>query len=431
MFGELNEPVGGGVTRVVPPNGPSEGVCPGVTGDKLPEDKEPCCKGPNAPVAPGPVVWWHPHAKTTKADNDNSVKQLLRMSEQSVGRKLKCGPSRSRKSVPAFNQEISLDLQGDIASFNKTWEINERPNWFPTPKNGYSKCTICDEETGDTGERSKERPVISEFLTHTVGKVVLMARNVHTMHRLIFSVAICAGFTDPLATMALAQPPATTPGPASANVAQRSDGNPELRKLQLPPGQAESVATRLGLEYRDMPSVQISFDPRASQLIVMAPMVMHQTIADQVESLLEADRRVAGSQSDAGVFTYLLRNLNWQQFETEFQKLSLAPASVTSSRAGQLAVFRLTTAPLMGSTVEVNRKSGTVRISSSPAKTDGWRKLIAALDVPAAASEERRACPDSTCHSIVGQSGKKEAKQHSGQRPGETAISHRCVPTRC
>ena len=172
----------------------------------------------------------------------------------------------------------------------------------------------------------------------------------------------------------------TTVGAQSADPAAAAPA--VLRKLQLPPGQAGSVATRLGLQYRDQEDVQISFDPRENQLLVMAPRAMHPQIDQQVDAILDADRRATGTTSGSSEFTYLLRHADWQRFEREFQKLSLAPASVTRSRSGQLAAFRLTSAPLMGSIVEVNRRTGSVHVSSAPSKIEAWRKLIAALDIP-------------------------------------------------
>ena len=157
----------------------------------------------------------------------------------------------------------------------------------------------------------------------------------------------------------------------------------ELRTIDVPIGQSASVATRLGLQYRDQPNVQISFDSREDRLIVMAPSAMQEVIANQVNALLETDSRALQTGQTSGDFSYRLRHLDWKAFEREFQKLSLAPASVLRVRSGQVASFRLTTAPMMGSTVEVNRNTGVVQVRSGATTINGWKKIIQTLDSPA------------------------------------------------
>ncbi|WP_235033470.1 secretin N-terminal domain-containing protein [Rubripirellula obstinata] len=170
----------------------------------------------------------------------------------------------------------------------------------------------------------------------------------------------------------------------SSNVPNGPDPNgSELRTINLPIGQAALVATRLGLQYRGQSDVQISFDAREDRLIVMAPPSIQQTIAKQVNELLEIDSQAKQTGQANDEFSHRLRHLNWQAFEREFQKLSLAPASVLRVRGGQVAAFRLTTAPMMGSTVEVNRNTGVVRVQSSATMINGWKKVIQTLDAPA------------------------------------------------
>lgn len=161
-----------------------------------------------------------------------------------------------------------------------------------------------------------------------------------------------------------------------------------LRTINLPIGQSASVATRLGLQYRDQKEVQISFDAREDRLIVMAPAAIQKTIASQVDALLETDIRASANGQTNDEFSHRLRHINWNAFEREFQKLSLAPASVVSVRGGQVAAFRMTTAPMMGTTVEVNRTTGVVRVQSNSGMMAGWKKIIQTLDSPISKNDQ-------------------------------------------
>jgi type II secretory pathway component GspD/PulD (secretin) len=163
----------------------------------------------------------------------------------------------------------------------------------------------------------------------------------------------------------------------------------QLRTINLPRGQSASVATRLGLKYRDQQQVNISFDDREDRLIIMAPPSMQAEIANEVDALIETDSRAIANGAVNGEFTHRLRHLSWDGFEREFEKLSLAPASVTSVRSGQIAAFRMTTPPMLGSTVEVNRRSGIVHVQSNPNMISGWKKLILTLDSPASGNGQQ------------------------------------------
>ena len=68
--------------------------------------------------------------------------------------------------------------------------------------------------------------------------------------------------------------------------AQQNSG-PRLQKLAVPAAQAKSVATKLSLQYREVPGVQISPDVRNGQLVVMAPEATQQSI--DVHRQLSAD----------------------------------------------------------------------------------------------------------------------------------------------
>ena len=165
----------------------------------------------------------------------------------------------------------------------------------------------------------------------------------------------------------------TASGQAIGNAAQ-------IQKIQVPPHEASEIATRMGLLYRDVSGVQISSDSRNGQLIVMAPSSLQAKIADDVQTWMQSDARAKSASNLSGDYTHLLRNINAAQFETQFKQLTAAPPSVTRSRNGEQAIFRLSRGMLVGSTVQVDRRVGTVTVMASASKMEGWKKLIAMMD---------------------------------------------------
>ncbi len=165
---------------------------------------------------------------------------------------------------------------------------------------------------------------------------------------------------------------------ASDTYAQKSD-QPKLKTLSVPASQARSLATRIGMRYRDMPGVQISPDVRNERLIVMAPEATHRKIASEVESLL-ADGGVQQVSAQSGPYSVPLVHVTWREFEDELQRIEGRRMPVTTSRGGERAAYQLTTKPMQGTTVEVDRRNNTVTVIAPQPSLPGWKKMIQALD---------------------------------------------------
>ncbi len=164
---------------------------------------------------------------------------------------------------------------------------------------------------------------------------------------------------------------------ASGLRAQDSAG-PRLQKLPVPASQAKSIATKLSLEYRDVPGVQISPDARNQQLVVMAPETTQRSIAKEVQSMLASHRNAStrGSRPLSLGLTYI----TWREFEDSLQRLAGGPIPVTTSRNGERAAFQLTAVPLQGTTIEVDRRNNSITVVAPQPSLPGWQKMIAMLD---------------------------------------------------
>ncbi|NND98408.1 MAG: general secretion pathway protein GspD [Pirellulaceae bacterium] len=154
----------------------------------------------------------------------------------------------------------------------------------------------------------------------------------------------------------------------------------QLQKLSVPSAQAQSLATALSLRYHDMPGVRISPDARNHHLVVMAPADTQQQIANDVRQLLSAGGVRTSASQTQGPLNINLANIGWHEFEQSIQKADGGMTPVTTSRNGQTATYQLTTAPLHGTTVTINRRENTVTIEAPDTILAGWYKLVSALD---------------------------------------------------
>ncbi|MEM9645357.1 MAG: secretin N-terminal domain-containing protein, partial [Planctomycetota bacterium] len=158
-----------------------------------------------------------------------------------------------------------------------------------------------------------------------------------------------------------------------------SMGSPELKKLNVPPATARSIATKLSIRYRDVPGVTIQHDTKNQQLVVMATAAQQAQIASDVRTLIQSGIRQAAAKFD-GPLQIQLTQVTWREFEDRLQSVVPAGTPITTSRNGERAAFQLTSAPLNGTTVEVDRRGNQVTVIAPEPSMEGWQKMIKAID---------------------------------------------------
>ncbi|MEM1068397.1 MAG: secretin N-terminal domain-containing protein, partial [Planctomycetota bacterium] len=161
----------------------------------------------------------------------------------------------------------------------------------------------------------------------------------------------------------------------TSNAIAQQSGGLQLQKLPVPSTQAQSLATKLSLQYRDVQGVTISSDPQRGELVVMAPQKAQQSIARDVAAMLASQ-----PTRPAGPLAVGLTYITWREFEDDLQKLSGGGVPVTTSRNGERAAFQLTAAPMQNTTVEVDRRNNTITVVAPEPTLPGWQKLISMLD---------------------------------------------------
>ncbi|MEO9931324.1 secretin N-terminal domain-containing protein [Rhodopirellula bahusiensis] len=176
-------------------------------------------------------------------------------------------------------------------------------------------------------------------------------------------------------------------------VSAQRPNQPQLKHVKVPASVAESVATRLSLQYLDQPGVTITPDDRpGGGLLVLAPPNLQNKIAADASTLSSSLAQVAGSQVATPITVHLV-NITWREVEDALRIIAGEDVPVTTSRNGERASFTLTMEKRGGSTtrVEVDRRSNAVTLTTSPMMHNTWRKTIQAIDqAPRFAGEETR-----------------------------------------
>ena len=193
----------------------------------------------------------------------------------------------------------------------------------------------------------------------------------------------CALSLQPLSAQQNANAPHRLPLPSEPSVKEEA----QIRKLRVPQQQLKGLSTKLGLMYRDSADVQITSDPRSGHLIVMAPATMQSKIATDIRQLLATNPNGVMKGSSES-FTYQLRHVNWQSAEQQFSQFTGNPPSITKSRHGMHAAFRLTSPMMMGTTITVHRRLNQVVVNAAPEKVEAWKRVLAVVDSPMQSQRE-------------------------------------------
>ncbi|WP_168564088.1 secretin N-terminal domain-containing protein [Crateriforma spongiae] len=169
------------------------------------------------------------------------------------------------------------------------------------------------------------------------------------------------------------------PVPVSQTVGQAAADAPQLKKLRVPGSAARRIATTMSLRYRDVPGISIQPDPQNNQVVVLAPAREHGRIASEVRKLVTSAVQPASAQTE-GPLKVQLTAVTWREFEDAIAQVIPEGTPVTTSRNGERAAFQLTSAPLTGTTVQVDRRLNTVTVIAPQPAVPGWQEMIDAID---------------------------------------------------
>ncbi|MEM9825805.1 MAG: secretin N-terminal domain-containing protein [Planctomycetota bacterium] len=152
-------------------------------------------------------------------------------------------------------------------------------------------------------------------------------------------------------------------------------GSKILRKLPVPADQANSLATKLSLQFRGVSGVTITPDASRGELIVLAPAAAYPQIVEEAN-------RLSSIQRPTQRVRLSLRHASVGGFEQMLAGMSDKPLPVTARGGGDVVLFNMTPAGLPATTVEVDRARRHIVVDAPSDQVPAWRQLIAAIDAP-------------------------------------------------
>ncbi|MEM9368503.1 MAG: secretin N-terminal domain-containing protein [Planctomycetota bacterium] len=166
---------------------------------------------------------------------------------------------------------------------------------------------------------------------------------------------------------------------ASSANAQRANA-PQVRRVQVAPAMADSIAMRLSLLYHDQVGVTITTDDaRSGSLLVMAPPQMHDRIAKDIRNLQQ--RLTSSTGSTGGDQMFHLSQVTWREFEDALRAIGDGSQAITVSRDGELAAFQITLPQSStANNVRVDRRNNTVTVVGGEGNANAWKAIVSTLD---------------------------------------------------
>ena len=186
-----------------------------------------------------------------------------------------------------------------------------------------------------------------------------------------------------------------TPVVQSPPAVPTTDGNAgSIQVYNVPIEMVGVVGARLRVLYGNDARVNITTEPGTGRLMIMAPAQFHHDIAGRVE-LLQKDIRGASAKPDNSIAQqvtlqrqYKLKNVTCRDLEESLQRLSGPRMTVTTSKNGEQAQFRLASASGTQDILQVDRKTNTVTLQGPSTNVYSWLQVVGAIDQGRGQGEE-------------------------------------------
>ncbi len=167
-----------------------------------------------------------------------------------------------------------------------------------------------------------------------------------------------------------------------------------VRSYDVGGGQVDRVAAQLRSKYSNQRDVRFATDPRTGQLIVIAPLSIHQEIARQFPAR-EVNRTPEPQRPSPAVaplraieppqsLRYQLREVSWRDFEDDLQRIWSRRLSLSTQRNGEIATFTFTSEQTGGASIEVDRRTNLVTIQAPRNFARQLENVIQTIDRPRA-----------------------------------------------
>ena len=165
--------------------------------------------------------------------------------------------------------------------------------------------------------------------------------------------------------------PLVQPAHAQQQAAQATN---TLKAYPVPAAELQTVAAELKRSLTGR-GVRISVDQRSSQLLVVGPADVHQTLGEQL-----AAGTLGKTNEIVDPNLHTLRNVSWKEFEGQLRKVGFVAEN--NGNNVETARYQLRTPAGGQAHVAVARGEGTVKVAATAQLVPAMRKLAESLDRP-------------------------------------------------
>jgi type II secretion system protein D len=136
--------------------------------------------------------------------------------------------------------------------------------------------------------------------------------------------------------------------------------------------------------------IRVAIDERTSQVLVVAPANVHGEIRQQLAARnaapLPGQPLANGPATPAGPVVLQLKLMRAPEVHARFEKLLSRELPARIDATGEWQSFAIETSPGAAVSLNVNLRTGQVRLDGPPLQVAAWRKVVEALDSPPAAA---------------------------------------------
>jgi type II secretory pathway component GspD/PulD (secretin) len=186
------------------------------------------------------------------------------------------------------------------------------------------------------------------------------------------------------------QPSATGPGGNATPPAQAPAGQAD-QQIEAYPLTAESREVLIPWQRfaTGRTDIRVAIDERTSQVLVWASAAMHAEIRQQLTAKTAATQVQnqtpgVGLSAPTSAVNLQLRNMPPTELHARLQRLLAGPLPVAVDASGEWQSFTVQASPGASVAMNVNTRTGQVRIDGPPLRVAAWRKVVEALDSPPA-----------------------------------------------
>lgn len=223
--------------------------------------------------------------------------------------------------------------------------------------------------------------------------------------RMLSRISVAVASTSALlATVALGQigPQLSGTTPAANAAAPAAAPGQQIEAYPLS-AQSRDVLTAWQKFANGRTDMRVAIDERTSQVLVWASPAMHSEIRQQIAAKAavvqvqgqasvqavgpnqappQPQTPAAGIAAPAGPVSLQLKTMQPAELHTRFERLLSVQIPVTIDASGEWQSFRVEASPGAGVAMNVNTRTGEVRVDGPPVQVAAWRSVVEALDSP-------------------------------------------------